>query len=124
MERGDGRSTPGSSLRVLGPRSGNEGDQNRVQRRRGPGGEEPRKCWLERRPPQRGAEDEASTGESSREGTRVAGRALSIGRCSPQTAWGHDPWHWPVQAGCVHKGGPATGHTPVPLTGTALSQVV
>lgn len=49
------------------------------------------------------AEDEASTGEELKGGTRVAGRALSIGRCSPQTAWGHDPLALAVQTGCVHK---------------------
>lgn len=48
-------------------------------------------------------EDEASTGEELKGGTKVAGRALSRGRCSPQTAWGHDPLALAVQARCVHK---------------------
>lgn len=33
----------------------------------------------------------------------MASRALSMGRCSPQTAWGHNPLALAVQARCVHK---------------------
>lgn len=50
----------------------------------------------------------------------MASRALSMGWCSPQTAWGHDTLAQAVQARCVHKVAGAWATYPVLLTGTTL----